>query len=220
MARVTLTFDNGPEPEVTQEVLDTLARRDLKAMFFVVGEKLALPDGRAATERAHGEGHWIANHSYTHSISLGDSDDPGIFDAEVTRTQELIGELAHPDKLFRPFCNAGQVDRRVFKRAHVQRLLDGGYTCVMFDPVVNDWDDAEGWVDRALALVRSQPWTTLVLHDIVGYPDGTVNHGMRHLDRFLDTLVDEGHELVQELEPRVLPIVRGTLAGEIEHLCN
>ena len=53
MARVTLTFDNGPEPEITHFVLDVLARRKLAASFFVVGEKLATPAGRAAVERAH-----------------------------------------------------------------------------------------------------------------------------------------------------------------------
>ena len=96
MTRVTLTFDNGPEAAVTNEVLGTLAQRGIRSTFFVIGEKFDTPDGRAATERAHDEGHWIANHSYTHSFSLGDSDDPNVFDDEVTRTQELLGDLAHP----------------------------------------------------------------------------------------------------------------------------
>src|SRR5258705_7275147 len=37
---LTLTFDNGPEPGVTPRVLDTLRERDIKATFFVIGEKL------------------------------------------------------------------------------------------------------------------------------------------------------------------------------------
>ena len=220
MTRVTLTFDNGPEAAVTNEVLDTLAQRGIRSTFFVIGEKFDTPDGRAATERAHDEGHWIANHSYTHSFSLGDSDDPNVFDDEVTRTQELLGDLAHPDRMFRPFCNAGQIDQRVFKHAHVQRLTDDGYTCVMFDPVVRDWEDADGWVERALTLVREQPTTTLVLHDIVGYPPGTINNGMKNLAQFLDILDAEGHDIVQEIDPRSIPIACGRQVGSLEHLCN
>ena len=68
---VTLTFDNGPEPEVTPGVLDTLAAAGIKATFFVLGHKLALPGRRALAERAAAEGHWIGNHTYTHSTPLG-----------------------------------------------------------------------------------------------------------------------------------------------------
>lgn len=40
MARITLTFDNGPDPDVTPHVLDTLSRHDVRSTFFVVGELL------------------------------------------------------------------------------------------------------------------------------------------------------------------------------------
>src|SRR5262245_36917907 len=50
--RITLTFDNGPDPEVTPQVLDVLARADVKASFFVLGHKLQHPARRAAAERA------------------------------------------------------------------------------------------------------------------------------------------------------------------------
>ncbi|MGI9657568.1 MAG: polysaccharide deacetylase family protein [Gaiellaceae bacterium] len=220
MARVTLTFDNGPEPPVTHDVLDTLARHRIKTTFFVIGEKLETPDGRAAVERAQDEGHWVANHSYTHARSLGDMESPTAFDDEVTRTQNLLGDLAHPDRLFRPFCNAGQIDERVFKRAHIEQLERGGYTCVMFDAVVHDWEDAEGWVDRALNALRERPWTTLILHDVVGYPPGNVVNGMQHLDRFLGLLDSDGHEIVQELDPHSMPIVKGKCVGDVERLCN
>ena len=220
MARVTLTFDNGPEPPVTHHVLDTLARRQIKSTFFVIGEKFETPEGRETVGRAYHEGHWIANHSYTHSFSLGDSDEPTAFDKEVTRGQDVLGTLAHADRMFRPFCNAGHIDHRVFKHAHIQQLEEGGYTCVMFDTAVWDWEDAEGWVERAMAAVQERPWTTLVLHDIVGYPPGTVVNGMRNLARFLDLLADEGHEIVQEIDPRMIPIARGKLVGPVDHLCN
>lgn len=220
MAKMTLSFDNGPEPEVTHHVLDTLAARGIKTTFFLIGKKLATLEGRAAVERAHSEGHWIANHSYTHSFSLGDSDDPAAFDDEVTQCQELIAGLAHPDRYFRPFCNAGIINNRVFKHDHIDRLVEGGYTCVMFDTVTRDWEDAEGWIDRGLTALDERPWTNLILHDIVGYPDGNIVNAMRHLDRFLGLAADRGHTIVQEFEPRTTPIIRGEKTLAMEHLCN
>ena len=41
MFDLTLSFDNGPTPDVTPLVLDVLARRGIKSTFFVIGEKLA-----------------------------------------------------------------------------------------------------------------------------------------------------------------------------------
>lgn len=40
MTTITTTFDNGPDPDVTPEVLDTLRRHDIKSTFFVLGDKL------------------------------------------------------------------------------------------------------------------------------------------------------------------------------------
>jgi peptidoglycan/xylan/chitin deacetylase (PgdA/CDA1 family) len=52
--RITFLFDNGPDPDVTPQVLDTLRRHDVKATFFVLGDKLR--DRRALAARAHAEG--------------------------------------------------------------------------------------------------------------------------------------------------------------------
>jgi peptidoglycan/xylan/chitin deacetylase (PgdA/CDA1 family) len=91
---LTLSFDNGPEPEVTPRVLDILAGRGIKATFFVIGEKLADPERRLLSARAHDEGHWIGNHTYTHSVPLGLQHDPDAAQHEIARSQRLIGDLA------------------------------------------------------------------------------------------------------------------------------
>src|ERR1700756_2283298 len=104
-----LTFDNGPDPGVTPRVLDVLAARAVKATFFVVGAKLARH--RELAERAHREGHWIGNHTYTHSAPFGEQD-AATARAEIERTQALLGDLAHPDRLFRPMGAGGHLDRR------------------------------------------------------------------------------------------------------------
>ena len=82
MFDLTLTFDNGPEPGVTPRVLDILRERGIKATFFVIGEKLGDPERRGLAARAHDEGHWIGNHTFTHTVPLGQQHDP-----ETARTR-------------------------------------------------------------------------------------------------------------------------------------
>src|SRR4051812_2369651 len=101
MTRATLTFDNGPWPGVTESVLDTLAASSVLATFFVVGEQLARPGAAELAARAVADGHWIGNHTLTHSVPFGASDDPALPEHEIETTQALIGDLAHPDRLFR-----------------------------------------------------------------------------------------------------------------------
>jgi len=56
-------------------VLGELARHDILASFFVTGRQLARPGGRELAERARAAGHWIGNHTLTHSVMFADSDD-------------------------------------------------------------------------------------------------------------------------------------------------
>src|SRR4030088_1363667 len=56
MFELTVTFDNGPEPSVTPQVLDVLARHGVASTFFVIGGKLLNPQARACAQRAHSEG--------------------------------------------------------------------------------------------------------------------------------------------------------------------
>src|SRR5689334_3169087 len=107
MFDLTLSFDNGPEPEITPAVLNVLARRGVRATFFVIGQTPADPARRALAERTAAEGHWIGNHSYTHSLPLGLRKEPDIAEHEIGRTQELMGSLAHPKRWFRPFGGGG-----------------------------------------------------------------------------------------------------------------
>lgn len=63
--RVALTFDDGPDPRHTPQVLDMLRCHNVKATFFCVGRLAEMhPE---IVERIHKEGHLVANHSYEHS---------------------------------------------------------------------------------------------------------------------------------------------------------
>jgi peptidoglycan/xylan/chitin deacetylase (PgdA/CDA1 family) len=221
MARITLTFDNGPDATWTPHVLDVLRTHGIRATFFVIGRKLVLqPELRGLLERARDEGHWIGNHSYNHVYSLGDIDRADAYDVEVSSTFDVLGELAHPDRLFRPFCNAGIVNDRVFKRVDVERLQEDGTTCVFFNCVPRDWNDGDGWVDRALADVATREWSTMVIHDIAGYPDGVDVGPMRRLDDFLVAAREAGHEFVQEITPECILIERGRPLRDVGFLMH
>lgn len=64
--RAFLTFDDGPS-EVTNQILDTLKQEKVKATFFVLGSNVkALPN---VVKRIYDEGHYIANHGYSHVYS-------------------------------------------------------------------------------------------------------------------------------------------------------
>jgi peptidoglycan/xylan/chitin deacetylase (PgdA/CDA1 family) len=196
----SLTFDNGPDPDVTPHVLDALKARGIQATFFVVGAKLARH--RALAERAHAEGHWIGNHTYSHAKPFG-LQDARTAREEIERTQDLIGDLAHPDRLFRPMADGGRIDANLFSPAALETLQRGGYSVVLWDRLPRDWEDPDGWVDTALR----QPGDVIVLHDI---PTGA----MDHLERFLDS----GIAFTRDLSP-CMPIRRGEVVRSLEGLC-
>src|SRR6185436_11241389 len=123
MFDLSLSFDNGPTAEVTSHVLDVLARRNVKSTFFVIGEKLVRPGHRALAERAHAEGHWIGNHTWSHSLPLGLMQ-PEAAKSEFDRTQATIGTLVDPRRLFRPYGQGGNLDHRLLSRPLVEHLSE------------------------------------------------------------------------------------------------
>jgi peptidoglycan/xylan/chitin deacetylase (PgdA/CDA1 family) len=209
MFDLTLTFDNGPEPDVTGAVLDTLARHGIRSTFFVLGHKLADPERRKLTERAHAEGHWIGNHTWSHETPLGQLTDANETEAEIARTQAEIGSLAHPRKFFRPFGGGGNLDERLLNEAALDLLKRERFTCVLWNSIPRDWEDTDGWVARALSQAAVQPWTLAVLHDL---PTGA----MKNLDRFIGEAKDRGARFRQDFPPECLPLIEGSVAGPID----
>ena len=208
MRRLTLSFDNGPWPGVTPGVLDVLASFDAPATFFVCGRDLANPARRAILSRAKAEGHRIGNHTQTHTIELGTTDDPSVVAREIGDAQQALGELAS-ERFFRPYGGGGVLGPRLLGREAVRYLCDGGYTCVLWNSVPRDWEDPTGWPDTALADIQSQDWTLIVLHDI---PTGA----MEALPRFLEATRAAGVAIVAELPPQCVPIVRGNVVGSLD----
>ena len=208
MKRVTLSFDNGPTAGITERVLDLLAGRRIPATFFVVGERLAQPGCRELAVRARLEGHCIGNHSMTHSAPLGEKTDEGYARREIEETQNLIGELAHADKFFRPMGGGGAIGPHLLSRAALRLLQEGKYTCVLWSSVPGDWKDQEGWVDRCVAEIAAREWTTVVLHDVE-------NACLPRLVEFLDRVELLGVEFKQEFPEDVLILRRGEVLSPL-----
>ena len=214
MFELTLSFDNGPEPEVTPGVLDLLARENIRGTFFVLGDKIADPGRRRLAERARGEGHWIGNHTMHHKVPLGEAVDQAAAAAEeIDGTQALLGELIHPERLFRPFGRGGAIGQHLLSRAALERLTSGGYTMVLWNAIPRDWAEPEAWVETALAQCRRQAWTLMVLHDL---PTGA----MRHLERFISLAREAGARFRQDFPPECVPIVRGKPMRQLDAYVN
>ena len=168
MKRVTLSFDNGPTPGVTDAVLDILSGAGVQTTFFVIGEKLDDPEASALMRDAHAKGHWIGNHTLTHSIAFGDRPDAAFAAREIGETQKRIGDFSQPDKLFRPYGKSGLVGPHLFSKAAKSYLIAERYCALLWTSVPGDWRDPEGWVERCVADMRDQDWSVVVLHDIEG----------------------------------------------------
>jgi peptidoglycan/xylan/chitin deacetylase (PgdA/CDA1 family) len=208
MSEVTLSFDNGPDAQITGRILDLLARRELKASFFVLGSRLEDPAARGLAAPAAAEGHWIGNHSWSHKIPLGEDRRPDAVEREIAATERALGSLADSRKLFRPFGGGGKIGPHLLSPAARDYLVANHHTCVLWNCVPEDWIDQEGWVPRALDQCARSPRALVVLHDILPI-------AMRHLDTFIGALLDAGHRIVQDYPPECIPIDRGIVTGDL-----
>ena len=87
--RVFLTFDDGPTKEVTPHILDILKEYDIKATFFVLGTNAK--KNSDIVKRAYEEGHYIANHGYSHKYSTIYKSADTVLE-EYNKTEQIIKE--------------------------------------------------------------------------------------------------------------------------------
>ncbi len=176
-----LTFDDGPHPEYTPQVLDILARHNVRATFFLVGEHARQHPGLVARIRA--EGHEIGNHTDSLRTTFFMSADS--FEASLLRAEQTLGlgvppaarpvpaeastqpPSPPPLKLLRP---AGGTIRS----AQLRRAQQLGYTCVLGSSYA--WDPAAppaAYIEWAITK-NLRPGAIVVLHDAGGDRSNTV----------------------------------------------
>ena len=167
---VYLTFDDGPHPTYTPQVLDILARRGARATFFVLGSLAeARPELMA---RIVAEGHTVANHAWNHENLAGLP--RSSFDDTIGRTQAVLADRATP--CLRP--PYGSID--AFTR---EWAASAGLDLVLWTVDTNDWrrPGAQVIADR---IVRGATDEAIVLmHDGGGNRTQTVEGLELALDR-------------------------------------
>ncbi len=164
--RVTLTFDNGPVPGVTERVLEILEQARIRSTFFVIGKNLDKPAAAGLMRQAHAAGHWIGNHTLSHTVALGDRRERDYAVSEIEGAQARIGTFSQAEKLFRPYGNSGRLGPHLLSRAALEHLLAQDYRTIIWNNVPGDWRDPDGWVERCIAQVSLESWSVVVLHDI------------------------------------------------------
>jgi peptidoglycan-N-acetylglucosamine deacetylase len=181
---LALTFDDGPS-ESTPEILEILARHNVPATFFQVGQNVErLPEIARAVPQA---GHQIGNHTYSHPMLCFRS--PGFMAEELRRAQESIAEHTgvHPEWFRAPY------GVRWFGLGGAQQKL--GLTGVMWTVIGYDWSlKASEVVERVAQRVSNG--AILCLHDgreLQARPDaGQTVEAVRSL---VPMLLDRGYKL-------------------------
>lgn len=150
---VALTFDDAPS-KYSQEVLDLLARKNVKATFYMIGESMeAYPEEAKAIVT---QGHEMGNHSYSHERFLLKS--PTFIRHEIEKTNALIHELGYKGEItFRPPYGKKLVGLPRY-------LSQQGIKTIMWD-VEPDTDHAGDVLGMtAYVLERTKPGSIILLH--------------------------------------------------------
>ncbi len=175
--KVALTFDDGPDPTWTPQILDVLRRERVPATFFVTGAS-ALGQG-ALLRRIIAEGSELGNHSTSHA-DLGQRS-PGAIQLELNATERLVeAYTGRTLRLFRPpFLGDADPDRR--DELHATRVAARmGYLTVGLNVDPLDWLalSREAIVKRTIAGVEAgtaaRPHQIVLLHDSGGDRSQTI----------------------------------------------
>lgn len=168
--KVALTFDDGPHPYYTEQLLDGLKERGVVVTFFVTGEHAALH--RDVILRMSEEGHLIGNHTYSHlQLQNGNRE---IFKEELVKTSEVIEEITGKEvEYVRP--PYGTWDKSIEAELNMIPVL---WTV---DPL--DWcsQSASCVADKILKEVEEDD--IILMHD---YYDSSVTAALKVVDELLE----------------------------------
>jgi cellulose synthase/poly-beta-1,6-N-acetylglucosamine synthase-like glycosyltransferase/peptidoglycan/xylan/chitin deacetylase (PgdA/CDA1 family)/spore germination protein YaaH len=193
--KVALTFDDGPDPEWTPDILDILKAKGIKASFFVVG--VNAEDHPELLQRIVAEGHDVGNHTFTHP-NLGEFSS-GLVTLEINANQRLVEALTGRSmRLFRaPYL--GDTDPTTSDEiGPIEIAQSMGSTSVGVNVDPDDWQgpSADEIVQRVVSQVNGpNPETRgniILLHDSGGDRSATV----AALPRLIDMLKAQGYTFV------------------------
>lgn len=174
--KIALTFDDGPHPYYTEQLLDGLKERNVKVTFFVLGKHAEeYPD---LVQRMNDEGHLIGNHTYSH-IQLN-KQNRDAFKEELVKTSELIESLTGQEVQYvRP--PYGTWDKKFEEELNMFPVL---WT---IDPL--DWSSSNvaGIVQKVTAKAKEN--SIILMHD-------EYKTTVTAVFQIIDELQEEGYEFV------------------------
>lgn len=153
---VALTFDDGPEPGFTDEVLAILGQERVKVTFFVTGQSVSehLDEAR----RIVAEGYELGNHSYSHARMIGRS--YAFVQEEIERTDQLIRAAGYEGAIhFRP-----PGSKRLLVLPYYLKVT--GRTTIFMDVEPESFPAVAADADRIVAHVlgKARPGSIILLH--------------------------------------------------------
>lgn len=167
--RVFLTFDDGPTQSVTPFILDLLKQENIKATFFVLGNRAkANPD---IIKREFEEGHYIANHGYSHKYSDIYKDIQNVLN-EYNYTEQCIKEALENEnynsRIFRfPGGSTGGYYRNIKKQAK-QVLRENGIVSLDWNCLSKDAEGAktkEELLKNVIDTMKDKKSVVILMHD-------------------------------------------------------
>ncbi|HEY9862599.1 MAG TPA: polysaccharide deacetylase family protein [Candidatus Obscuribacterales bacterium] len=177
---IALTFDDGPWPNSTQQILDILKENKIKATFFWVGG--AIKNNKNIAKTVVNDGHVVANHSWSHRYGKHSSEAAA---KEIESTAQLIEELTGIESpIFRPpggVLNNGLVDY----------VLGKNYVNVMWSADSQDWKSSSGKIINQV-LKQSKSGGIVLMHDGGGNRSETV----KALPTIIKSLKEQGYTFV------------------------
>lgn len=131
---VLLTFDDGPNSELTPKVLDTLKKHEVKALFFVIGERAT--ETPELIKRILSEGHQIGNHTQSHNVFFATLGQDKV-DREIGICDNSLIELGvHPGNYFRP--PIGYTNPRIARSIYKYEKKVIGWSLRSYDSVIKE----------------------------------------------------------------------------------
>ena len=180
--KIALTFDDGPHPYRTDDILDLLERYGIKATFFVIGENVSYyPE---PFKRAVALGHEIGNHTYHHTL-LSKTCEQTIA-PEIRKTDEIIFKTAgYRPRLFRPPEGA-------YGECALKAARSMNYSTILWTVDTRDWErpPAQAIVDNVLQ--NTGGGSILLFHDYMHKSA----HTMEALEILIPRLLEKGYEFV------------------------
>lgn len=180
--KIALTFDDGPHPRYTPQILDILDKYGIKATFFAIGINAdRYPD---TMEMVINRGHEIGNHTYTHPHV--DRIDSVTLHGEIERCENaLFSHTDYKTKLFRP--PEGMIDGYV---KSVIKQLD--YKVILWDIDTMDWAHTPPEVIAENVINNVSSGDIILMHDYISYYSPTPEA----LERFIPILLEKGYKFV------------------------